>query len=133
MRFKKRPKNGAKMKEPTVQSVKTSIHFMCVPPLNMNGRVPQLQPLRENRWTCGNMSKVCMSLIGLICLVAPEPMKAGERQNGEDHSISRTCPIFQGVQIWPQFMPGHARYALDLEHTQRRNFQPLRDGLLSDV
>ena len=133
--FKKRPISGPKTNETAVHIVKKSIHFMCVPPLNMNGRVPPPQPVRERWWTCGNLSEGRMSGTERLCLIAASPMKAGRQKNGKGRSTPGSCagPILQGIQIRPQFMPGNARDALDLQHPQRGNFIPLRNGLLADV
>jgi len=57
--------------------------------------------------------------------------------HGDDHrfparSCTRTFQIGR-IQIGPQFMPRHARKALDREHPQGRDFFPLRHSLHRDA
>ena len=107
IRFKKRPTNGAKMKEATVQISKPVSIADMSSPINMNGNVAPIQRMREFRGIDLKLSELCLSSVRRMCLVAPEPMKAGELQDGEDHSVSRTCAGHFWPQVGPQFAAGN--------------------------
>lgn len=58
----------------------------------------------------------------------------GGHLNGEHPALPDSCRcFFERIHVGAQFVPGDARCTLDLQHTQRRDFIPLCDGLLGDV
>ena len=59
--------------------------------------------------------------------------KNGYRVAFSEAAASCAGAFFDRIQVRPQFRSRYSREALDLQHAQRRDFIPLRHGLLGDV